>query len=136
MNVLVLGATGSVGRLVVEESLRRGHSVTALVRRPEKLGALASRVRAAQGDALDGGTVSRAIAGQDAVLYVLGAGNVPAGWADYFDTTKFPGKRGAWDYSEGGMFEFALMADGVAPKDLYPLDLARATVADGRRADG
>jgi putative spermidine/putrescine transport system substrate-binding protein len=54
-------------------------------------------------------------------------GQVPAGWADYFDTTKFPGKRGAWDYSEGGMFEFALMADGVAPADLYPLDLERAT---------
>ena len=60
---------------------------------------------------------------------VLGAGKVPAGWADYFDTAKFPGKRGAWDYSEGGMFEFALMADGVAPKDLYTptLDLERAT---------
>lgn len=55
------------------------------------------------------------------------AGKVPSGWADYFDTTKFPGKRGAWDYSEGGMFEFALMADGVKPADLYPLDLARAT---------
>jgi putative spermidine/putrescine transport system substrate-binding protein len=58
---------------------------------------------------------------------VLGAGNVPQGWADYFDTAKFPGKRGAWDYSEGGMFEFALMADGVAPDELYPLDLPRAT---------
>ncbi|HSL33206.1 MAG TPA: ABC transporter substrate-binding protein [Candidatus Limnocylindrales bacterium] len=55
------------------------------------------------------------------------AGKVPEGWADYFDTTKIPGKRGAWDYSEGGMFEFALMADGVAPDKLYPLDLERAT---------
>jgi putative spermidine/putrescine transport system substrate-binding protein len=55
------------------------------------------------------------------------AGKVPEGWADYFDTTKIPGKRGAWDYSEGGMFEFALMADGVKPADLYPLDLDRAT---------
>jgi putative spermidine/putrescine transport system substrate-binding protein len=54
-------------------------------------------------------------------------GAVPEGWADYFDTTKIPGKRGAWDYSEGGMFEFALMADGVKPDELYPLDLARAT---------
>jgi putative spermidine/putrescine transport system substrate-binding protein len=53
-------------------------------------------------------------------------GAVPEGWADYFDTAKIPGKRGAWDYSEGGMFEFALMADGVAPADLYPLDLERA----------
>ena len=25
------------------------------------------------------------------------------------------------------MFEFALMADGVKPDELYPLDLARAT---------
>ena len=54
-------------------------------------------------------------------------GAVPEGWADFFDTTKIPGKRGVWDYSEGGMFEFALMADGVAPADLYPLDLERAT---------
>jgi putative spermidine/putrescine transport system substrate-binding protein len=55
------------------------------------------------------------------------AGAVPAGWADYFDTSKIPGKRGFWDYSEGGMFEFALMADGVGPDELYPLDLERAT---------
>ncbi len=55
------------------------------------------------------------------------AGQVPAGWADFFDTAKFPGKRGMWDYSEGGIFEVALMADGVKPADLYPLDLPRAT---------
>jgi putative NADH-flavin reductase len=74
MNVLVLGATGSVGRLVVEEALTRGHRVTALVRSPT--GALANRVRVEQGDALDPAAVSRAVAGQDAVIYVLGAGNV------------------------------------------------------------
>jgi putative spermidine/putrescine transport system substrate-binding protein len=55
------------------------------------------------------------------------AGQIPAGWADFFDTTKFPGKRGMWDYSEGGIFEVALMADGVKPAELYPLDLDRAT---------
>ena len=61
------------------------------------------------------------------------AGQVPAGWADFFDTAKIPGKRGMWDYSEGGIFEVALMADGVAPTDLYTtgpggegLDLERA----------
>jgi putative spermidine/putrescine transport system substrate-binding protein len=53
-------------------------------------------------------------------------GKVPAGWADYFDTTKIPGKRGTWDYSEGGIFETALLGDGVAPDALYPLDLDRA----------
>ena len=55
------------------------------------------------------------------------AGQVPAGWADFFDTAKFPGKRGMWDYSEGGIFEVALMAEGVKPTELYPLDLERAT---------
>ena len=38
------------------------------------------------------------------------AGKVPAGWADFFDTTKFPGKRGVWDYSEGGVAR--VRADG------------------------
>jgi putative spermidine/putrescine transport system substrate-binding protein len=52
---------------------------------------------------------------------------VPEGWADVFDTSKFPGKRGFWDYSAGGIFEFALLADGVTPDELYPLDLDRAT---------
>ena len=51
---------------------------------------------------------------------------IPQGWADFFDLAKFPGKRGMWQYSEGGVFEFALMADGVAPADLYPLDFERA----------
>jgi putative spermidine/putrescine transport system substrate-binding protein len=50
----------------------------------------------------------------------------PTGWADFFDLQKFPGKRGFWKYSTGGVFEFALMADGVAPKSLYPLDVDRA----------
>ncbi len=56
----------------------------------------------------------------------LTGGKVPQGWADFFDLQKFPGKRGMYDYSAGGIFEVALMADGVAPKDLYPLDIPRA----------
>lgn len=32
LTVLVVGATGSIGRPVVEESLRRGHGTHALVR--------------------------------------------------------------------------------------------------------
>ena len=54
------------------------------------------------------------------------AGKTPAGWADFFDPSKIPGKRGVWDYATGGIFEMALLADGVAPADLYPLDLDRA----------
>ncbi|MFS3128955.1 ABC transporter substrate-binding protein [Nocardioides sp. Bht2] len=50
----------------------------------------------------------------------------PTTWAEFFDTKQFPGKRGFWKYVTGGIFEAALLADGVAPQDLYPLDLDRA----------
>ena len=76
MRVLILGATGSVGRLVTGEALARGHEVTALVRDPERLGELARQVRVVTGNALDAGAVARGVEGQEAVLYVLGAGNV------------------------------------------------------------
>jgi len=44
--------------------------------------------------------------------------SAPTGWADFWDTEKFPGKRGL---RKGAKYtlEFALMADGVAPKDVY-----------------
>lgn len=50
----------------------------------------------------------------------------PTTWEEFFDTEKFPGKRGFWKYATGGIFEAALLADGVAPEDLYPLDIDRA----------
>lgn len=37
MNILVVGATGATGRLLVEQLLNRGHSVVAIVRSPQKL---------------------------------------------------------------------------------------------------
>ncbi len=50
----------------------------------------------------------------------------PAGLADLFDTTKFPGKRTFYKWSAPGVIEAALLADGVAADQLYPLDLDRA----------
>lgn len=55
--------------------------------------------------------------------------NGPASWADVWDTKKFPGPRslptGTWG-GDGGTFECALMADGVEPANLYPIDWDRA----------
>lgn len=73
MNVLVVGATGRTGRLLVRGALQRGHTVTAFVRAPERLGDLAGRVRVVAGDVLDGGVVSDAVDGQDAILVALRA---------------------------------------------------------------
>ncbi|MBT9386092.1 ABC transporter substrate-binding protein [Pseudooceanicola sp. CBS1P-1] len=49
----------------------------------------------------------------------------PTSMKDFFDTQKFPGKRAMYKWG-AGMWEAALLADGVAPADLYPLDLERA----------
>ena len=37
MKIAVLGATGRTGRLLVPELVRRGHSVSVLVRDPDRL---------------------------------------------------------------------------------------------------
>jgi putative spermidine/putrescine transport system substrate-binding protein len=50
----------------------------------------------------------------------------PTTWAEFFNTKRFPGKRGFWKYATGAIFEAALLADGVKPADLYPLDIDRA----------
>ncbi|MBV9653720.1 MAG: extracellular solute-binding protein [Acetobacteraceae bacterium] len=39
-------------------------------------------------------------------------------WADFWDVTKYPGKRGLKHDPETNL-EFALLADGVAPGDIY-----------------
>ncbi len=45
-------------------------------------------------------------------------GTVPTTAADFYDLAKFPGKRGLRKGAKGNL-EFALMADGVAPADVY-----------------
>lgn len=42
----------------------------------------------------------------------------PTSWADFWNVQKFPGKRGMRKGARYNL-EFALMADGVAPKDVY-----------------
>ncbi|WP_342642911.1 ABC transporter substrate-binding protein [Rhodoligotrophos ferricapiens] len=46
-------------------------------------------------------------------------------WAEFWDVEKFPGKRTLPDYP-AYILPMALIADGVKPQDLYPLDLDRA----------
>ncbi|MGB3416993.1 MAG: ABC transporter substrate-binding protein [Mesorhizobium sp.] len=46
-------------------------------------------------------------------------------WADFWDTEKYPGRRALYAQPKP-LLEIALLADGVAPDKLYPLDLDRA----------
>ena len=52
-------------------------------------------------------------------------GSAPTNWADFWDVRKFPGPR-TMQNSPIEQLEFALIADGVAPDKLYPLDVDRA----------
>ncbi|MEV5410372.1 extracellular solute-binding protein [Thermopolyspora sp. NPDC052614] len=46
--------------------------------------------------------------------------------ADFFDTAKFPGKRGVITNLQNGILEYPLLAEGVDPEKLYPLDVDRS----------
>ena len=73
LNVLVVGATGSIGRLVVDEAIRQGHKVRVLVRdlrRASKLPAGAQRV---VGDLTLPDTLAAAVDGIDAIVFTHGA---------------------------------------------------------------
>jgi putative spermidine/putrescine transport system substrate-binding protein len=49
----------------------------------------------------------------------------PASWADFFDVGKIPGKRGMRKGARYNL-EFALLADGVAPADVYKVLATKA----------
>jgi uncharacterized protein YbjT (DUF2867 family) len=70
MRVLVMGANGGTGQLVVGELQSRGHEVTAFVRRPETWSG--DSVRLFNGDAMNCDDVRQAVQGQDAVVVLLG----------------------------------------------------------------
>jgi len=74
--ILVLGATGGTGRLIVAEALARGFEVTALARSPEKARGL-DGARVVIGDARDESALRQALAGREAVVSALGTGVSP-----------------------------------------------------------
>jgi uncharacterized protein YbjT (DUF2867 family) len=70
MTVLVVGATGSIGKEVTMALLARGATVRALVRSPERALALPSGVEPVIGDLRDAASIAAALNGASAALYV------------------------------------------------------------------
>jgi uncharacterized protein len=67
MKIAVIGASGQAGSRIVAELARRGHTVTAIARNPEKIAALAG-VTARRGDAFDPGALAKLLAGHDVAI--------------------------------------------------------------------
>jgi putative NADH-flavin reductase len=72
MNIVVFGASGKTGILIVYQALNQGHVVTAFARQPSKVTIQHKNLRVMQGDVLEPGKVRSAVEGQDAVLCALG----------------------------------------------------------------
>jgi putative NADH-flavin reductase len=73
MNVALLGATGFVGSALLREALDRGHSVTAIARRPEKLQPHKGLVAKAC-DVRDTADLAMLIKGSDALISAFNPG--------------------------------------------------------------
>lgn len=74
MKLVVLGATGGTGLEIIRQTIKRGHSVTALVRSPERLSmsAFDDHLDIIKGDLLNQPELERVIEGRDAVLSAFG----------------------------------------------------------------
>ena len=67
MKIAVIGASGNAGSRIAAELARRGHSVTAIARNPEKIAAQA-KVTPTKGDVMDQAGLARLLAGHDAAI--------------------------------------------------------------------
>lgn len=70
-NLLILGASGKIGSLVLNEAVKRGYNVTVIVRLKSKLKET-ENIRIIEGSVLDDNILREAITNQDAVLSCLG----------------------------------------------------------------
>ncbi len=74
MKILILGATGPTGQLLVQQALNKFYQVTALVRNPAKFNLSNQNLTVIKGDVLDKTSFTKALKEQDAVLVALGTG--------------------------------------------------------------
>ena len=68
MNIVIFGASGPTGALLVEQAVTAGHTVTAAVRSPRPI----PGATVVQTDVLDAAAVSGVVKGRDAVLSAIG----------------------------------------------------------------
>jgi len=73
LTILAVGATGSIGSLVVEEAIRQGHAVRALVRSASKARQLPREAETVIGDLTRPETLSAAVNSVDAIVFTHGS---------------------------------------------------------------
>ncbi len=90
MKILITGATGLVGRRLVDDRLRRGDAITALSRSASKARErLPEAVEIVEGDPTAPGEWQRAVDGQDAIVHLAGAGVADKRWTPSYKRLLF-----------------------------------------------
>lgn len=82
MKIALIGASGYVGSALLKEALSRGHHVTALVSRPERIAAQA-KLAAVKTDVQDSAALAEQLKGFDAVISAF-SGHAQAEQFDYY----------------------------------------------------
>lgn len=74
MKLAIIGATGHVGKTIVEEALYRGHKVTAIARDPKKLDITNDKLTLKAADVFDVDGLTDILAGHDGVISSYNSG--------------------------------------------------------------
>jgi uncharacterized protein YbjT (DUF2867 family) len=115
LTVLVVGATGSIGRLVVEEVGRKGHAVRALARDGRRARRLLPDVEVVAGDLTNPDTLTAAVAGVNAIIFTHGSDGGGKAGAERVD---YGGVRNLLTSLGGRSVRIALMtAIGVTSRE-------------------
>jgi uncharacterized protein YbjT (DUF2867 family) len=115
MKVLVVGATSSIGHLAVEEAIRQGHTVRALVRNTKKARRLSAGTDVVVGDLTHVETLAAAVDGVDAIVFTHGSDGVGKTGAERID---YGGVRNVLAALGGRSVRVALMtAIGVTNRE-------------------
>lgn len=117
--VLVAGATGQTGKLVVAALQERNIPVRAMTRSEETAASLRTRMDAVVADVTDPASLPAAMAGVDVVISTIGA-RFPIG-SNGFAAVDWEGNRALIDAAKSaGVSQFVLLSAGSAGRDGFP----------------
>jgi putative NADH-flavin reductase len=129
MNILLIGASGMIGSRILKESVERGHSVIAAVRRPERVAPSAS-VRAVALDATDAAAIARLAKDAEVIVSAVS----PRGGGDPIEEATAVGRALISAASQTG--KRLLVVGGAGSLSLPDGAPVAETLPDAYRAEG
>ncbi|ANI29366.1 3-beta hydroxysteroid dehydrogenase [Yersinia entomophaga] len=115
MKLAIIGATGFVGRKVIDEALARGHQVTAIARQPKDL-PKTDNLTIALGDIADTDWLAQQLSGQDAVISAYNPG-----WTEENQFEKFTaGSQKILDAQQKAGVKRLLVVGGAGSLEVAP----------------